>query len=78
MVIEPPCQLVGSAVLEIDDDVFISVEQLFVEKLLSTMKQTGQRELGIGIETPPEEFREHSGRTGAVEATVVIKETYSH
>ena len=58
--------------------VFITIEKLFIEKLIGPMEQARQDEVSAGIETAAKELREQSRRTSAVKTTVVIEQADPH
>ena len=78
MMIEPPGELLRRRIFEIHDGVFIAIEEAVVEKLRGPVRQTGEGELGAGMDCALDETREESGRGCAVEAMVVIEDPRAH
>jgi hypothetical protein len=72
MVIEPPGQFRVARIFEVDNGVFVSIEQAVFEDLGGPMGHACVPEAGIRVERTPEEAAEERGRGGAVETVVVI------
>jgi hypothetical protein len=78
MVIEPPGELYGGAVFEIDDDIFVSVKQFLLDELLVwLMCQTGVPNLGPRRDFFRTEAREDGCRSKPVKAVIVMKDSDS-
>lgn len=71
MVIEPPGDFRRVRVLEIDDGVFVAIEEAGSPRLGSTMGHTGEAELRGGIKRFLVKAIEQSSRGGAIKATIV-------
>src|SRR5262245_34838369 len=78
VVVEPPGDFGTAAVLEVDDGVLIAVKQALIEELGCPVRHARVHELGIGVERALEETAEVRSRGRAIEAMVVIKDSYPH
>src|ERR1035441_3220867 len=77
VMIEPPGDLGGAGILEIDDGILVAVELLLVEKSSGAMQQAGIDEVHIAADSFPIETGEQGGRACAVKTLVVIKDPHS-
>src|SRR5215831_17051099 len=78
VVVKPPRQAGIAGVLEIDDGVFIAVEQVGVEGLGSPVSHARVPELGGRVNRPVNEAAEKCGRGRAIEAMVVVEHPFKH
>ena len=73
VVIEPPGQARRRAVLEIDDSVFVAVEEFFFDELLIRfVGQPCEADLGGGADLLAEKAREHGGGRKTIKAMVMV------
>jgi hypothetical protein len=78
VMVEPPREALGRAVLEIDDGVLVAVEHLFVEEFAGAVREGRVLDPGRGRDARAVEAREDGGRRHAVEAVAVVEEAKSH
>ena len=79
MMIEPPGQPGRRAVFEIEDCVFVAVEQLFFDQLLiRPVSQASVSDLGFRPDLGGEESREDGSGCEAVEAMIVMQDSEFH
>ena len=74
VMIEPPGQPRRRAVLEIDDGVFVAVEEFFFDELLVRfVGKSAKADFGLRADGFAEKARKHSGGCKAVKAMVVMQ-----
>ncbi len=73
VMIEPPGNLGGTGVLEIDDRIFVAVELLFIKQRAGTVDQSGEFEIDVAADALTIETREQRGRRSSVKTLVVIE-----
>ena len=78
VMIKPPGQFFRGRILEVDDRIFVAVEQREIEKVSRTMQQTAVVDFRFRMNAFFVEAREGCGRGDAVEAVTVIKQTKFH
>ena len=78
VMVKPPGQAVAWGIFEIDDGVFIAIENTYVKQLPGPVHHPGVVELGLGINAGAIETREHGGRTGAIKTLIVKADADSH
>jgi hypothetical protein len=74
VMVEPPGNFRGIRILEIDDDIFVAVEEAVVPGLRGAVRHAGEAELGGGIEALAVKAVKESSGGGSVKATVVETE----
>jgi hypothetical protein len=77
VMIEPPSHLGRVGILEIDDDVFVAVEQFVFPRLNCAVCHSSEMKLGIRVEALPIEAVEKCSGSGTVEAAVVEAQSNS-
>src|SRR5581483_7919898 len=78
MVIEPPCQARVGRIFEIDDGIYIAVEEAVFKKLRRLVCQAGEFKLGARGVLSFIKAAEESRRSGAVETVVVVENPHPH
>src|SRR5258705_13256613 len=78
VMIKPPGQLLCRRILEIDDRVFVAIQQRQVEKVSRAVQQTSVVNFSFAVNTVRVEAREGCGRGDAVETVAVIKNAKFH
>src|SRR5262249_26211495 len=73
VMVEPPGDLLGTRVFEVDDGVLVTVELGLVEQSTGAVNQTGELEVHAVADTFGIEAREESGRARAVKTFIVKK-----
>jgi hypothetical protein len=74
VVVKPPGDFGRVGILEIDDGVFISIEEAGSPRLLRSVGHSGEAELGGGIEFFLVKAVEQSGGGGPIKASIVEAE----
>ena len=77
VMIEPPRQLVGGRVLEVDNNIVAGPEKIFTDVLAGLVGQALVFDFRSRIDVSFVKAREHGRRRDAVETIVVIKNPYS-
>ena len=75
MMVEPPCDLGGTGVFEIDDGIFVPVELGFVEERSGAMQQAGENKVGVFANPLAIKTGEECGGAGSVETLVVVEDS---
>jgi len=78
MMVEPPCQARIRGVLEVDDCVLIAIEKAVIEMLRRGGGHAREVELGARMKSALHETRKKRSRGRAVEAMVVMQDSYLH
>src|SRR5262245_36048076 len=73
MMIEPPGQLVGSAVFEIDNDVLLAAEEILIDALARLVRQAFVFNIRRGINLAAIKRRKDGRRRESVKTVVVVK-----
>jgi len=71
MMIKPPRQAIRAGIFEIDDRVFVRVEQSRIKQLPCAVHQAAIAKLRLGIDALPVEAREHCRRAGSVKTPIM-------
>ena len=74
MMIEPPRQFVGSAILEIDNCVFTAAKLFFADVLAGFVCQAFKFDLGGGIDVTLIKTREHRCGGNPIKTIVVVQD----
>src|SRR5215472_13009705 len=69
--VKPPRHLWRIRILEIDDDVFVSVEQPVLPRMLGLVGHAAQMKLRVAVEFLAVEPVKKRGRSGTIKATIV-------
>src|SRR5271165_543288 len=75
VMVEPPCDLRRTGVLEVDDGIFVTVELGFVKQRPGAMQQAGEDEVGVGANALAIKTGEERRGTGSVETLVVVEDS---
>src|ERR1700683_3138409 len=75
VMVEPPCDLGRTGVLEVDDGIFVAVEMGFVKERSGTMQQAREDELGVFANALAIKAGEERSGAGSVETLVVVKDS---
>ena len=78
VMVEPPGELRIAGVLEIDDGVFVAVEESRIEELGCLVRHSRVAEFRIGVNGPQDKPAEVSGRRRSIEAMIVIEHPCEH
>src|SRR6516164_1720010 len=78
VVVKPPRQAFGAAILEVDDGVLVAVKHGFVKELAGAVHQPQVMDLRSRIDPSLVQPGEERGRTSAVKTTVVEANANSH
>ena len=78
VVVEPPGQSLGGAVLEVNDGVLVAVEHRVVEERAGRVQQRRVCNVGVPANAREVEAREDCGGGHAVEAVAVVEQAKSH
>ena len=75
--VEPPSELWGIGIFEVDDDIFVAVENIAFPGLRGAMGHAGEAKFGVAVKAFAIKTIEERSRGGAVEAAVVKTEPYT-
>ena len=78
MMIEPPGQARIARVFEIDDGVFVAIEQARIEHLRRLVGHPGIAEFRIRVNRARDEAAEEGGRGRPVKAVIVVQHAFQH
>src|SRR4051794_8138936 len=78
MMIEPPGQFWSCGIFEIDDGVFVAVEQRIVKLLSSCVRHAGVSKVGGRMELVRHKAAEVCRRRRAIETMVVVQDSNFH
>ena len=73
VMIEPPGDLGGAGIFEVDDGVFVAIKLLLVKQRSGAMQQSGEDERGVSANALPIEAGKQGGRASPIKALVVIE-----
>ncbi len=74
VMVKPPGNFRGIRILEVDDNIFIAVEEAFIPGLRGAVRHAGEAELGGGVEALAVKAVKKSSGGGSVKATIVETE----
>src|SRR3954453_9894683 len=78
VVIEPPGEPGVAAIFEIDNGIFVAIEEAGVEHLRRFMRHPGVAELRVGMDRSGNEAAEESSRGCPVKTVIVIQHAFQH
>ncbi len=76
--VKPPSQLVGAGILEVNDGVLITIEEIFRKKLARPMHQASIKHLCFRIDAGVVKPREQSSRARPIKTLIVKTDSYFH